>query len=42
MPAGLANAFAANAIAVSAVFWMVLGVSLGFLLARQAAAREAH
>lgn len=35
VPAGLANAFAANAIAVSAVFWIVLCVSLGFLLARQ-------
>ncbi len=42
VPAGLANAFAANAIAVSAVFWMVLGVSLGYLLTRQADAREAH
>jgi cobalt transporter subunit CbtA len=46
VPAGLANAFAANAIAVSAIFWIVLCVSLGFLLARQAAgeagAQEAH
>ena len=42
VPAGLANAFAANAIAVSAVFWIVLGVSLGYLLARQAGAQEAH
>ncbi|HUF44178.1 MAG TPA: CbtA family protein [Aestuariivirgaceae bacterium] len=40
VPAGLANAFAANAIAVSAVFWIVLGVSLGFLLARQTGAQE--
>jgi cobalt transporter subunit CbtA len=31
----LANAFAANAIAASAVFWIVLGVSLGYLLTRQ-------
>ena len=42
VPAGLANAFAANAIAVSAVFWIVLGVSLGFLLTRQSDAQEAH
>ena len=42
VPAGLANAFAANAIAVSAVFWIVLGVSLGFLLARQSAVQEAR
>jgi cobalt transporter subunit CbtA len=40
VPAGLANAFAANAIAVSAVFWIVLGVSLGFLLSRQTGAQE--
>ena len=42
VPAGLANAFAANAIAVSAVFWIVLGVSLGFLLTRQSDTQEAH
>ena len=46
VPAGLANAFAANAIAVSAIFWIVLCVSLGFLLARQTggetAEQEAH
>jgi cobalt transporter subunit CbtA len=42
VPAGLANAFAANTIAVSAVFWLVLGVSLGFLLSRQTHAQEAH
>jgi cobalt transporter subunit CbtA len=42
VPAGLANAFAANAIAVSAIFWIVLCVSLGFLLTRQAGAQEAH
>jgi cobalt transporter subunit CbtA len=42
VPAGLANAFAANAIAVSAVFWIVLCVTLGFLLSRQAQTREAH
>jgi cobalt transporter subunit CbtA len=42
VPAGLANAFAANAIAVSAVFWIVLCVTLGFLLSRQAQAQEAH
>jgi cobalt transporter subunit CbtA len=41
VPAGLANAFAANAIAASAVFWMVLGVTLGYLLTRQADTREA-
>jgi cobalt transporter subunit CbtA len=42
VPAGLANAFAANAIAVSAVFWIVLGVSLGYLLTRQEKTQEAH
>ncbi len=42
VPAGLANAFAANAIAVSAVFWLVLGVSLGYLLTRQSGTQEAH
>jgi cobalt transporter subunit CbtA len=42
VPAGLANAFAANAIAVSAIFWIVLCVSLGFLLARQRETQEAH
>jgi cobalt transporter subunit CbtA len=46
VPAGLANAFAANAIAVSAIFWIVLCVSLGFLLSRQTGgemgAQEAH
>jgi cobalt transporter subunit CbtA len=42
VPASLANAFAANAIAVSAVFWIVLGVTLGFLLTRQTHAQEAH
>ena len=42
VPAGLANAFAANAIAVSAIFWIVLCVSLGFLLSRQTDAQEAH
>jgi len=40
VPAGLANAFAANAIAVSAVFWIVLCVTLGFLLSRQSDALE--
>ncbi|MGE0211235.1 MAG: CbtA family protein [Parvibaculaceae bacterium] len=34
VPAGLANTFAANAIATSAVFWIVLGVLLGYLLTR--------
>lgn len=42
VPAGLANAFAANAIAVSAIFWIVLCVSLGYLLARQTETQEAH
>ena len=42
VPAGLANAFAANAIAVSAIFWIVLCVTLGFLLTRQTEAQEAH
>lgn len=34
VPAGLANTFAANTIATSAVFWMVLGLLLGYLLTR--------
>ena len=34
VPAGLANAFAANVIVTSAVFWLVLGVALGYLLTR--------
>lgn len=34
VPAGLANTFAANAIATSAVFWIVLGVLLGYFLTR--------
>lgn len=38
VPAGLANAFAANALAVSAVFWVTLGVSLGYFLSRRTAA----
>jgi cobalt transporter subunit CbtA len=46
VPAGLANAFAANVITVSAVFWIVLCVSLGFLLTRQSkgetGTQEAH
>ncbi len=33
VPAGLANTFAANSIATSAVFWIVLGVLLGYFLA---------
>lgn len=42
VPAGLANSFAANAIVAQAIFWLVLGVALGFLLSRFApAAREA-
>jgi cobalt transporter subunit CbtA len=42
VPAGLANAFAANTIAASAVFWMVLGVSLGLLMIRQTGVQEAQ
>jgi cobalt transporter subunit CbtA len=42
VPAGLANAFAANAIAVSAVFWIVLGTALGYLLARKTDIQEVH
>jgi cobalt transporter subunit CbtA len=46
VPAGLANAFAANVITVSAVFWIVLCVSLGFLFTRQSkgetGTQEAH
>jgi cobalt transporter subunit CbtA len=34
VPAGLANTFAANTIATSAVFWIVLGVLLGYFLTR--------
>ncbi len=34
VPATLANSFAANAIAAQAVFWVVLGVALGYLMAR--------
>jgi cobalt transporter subunit CbtA len=34
VPATLANAFAANAIATSAIFWIVLGVILGYMLSR--------
>lgn len=34
VPAGLANTFAANTIANSAVFWIVLGVLLGYFLTR--------
>ena len=41
VPASLANAFAANSIAVGAVFWLVLGVSLGWFLARDER-REQH
>jgi cobalt transporter subunit CbtA len=41
VPAELANAFAANALVASAIFWMVLGVSLGYLLNRKPAAAEA-
>lgn len=41
VPAELANAFAANALVTSAIFWMVLGVSLGYLLNRKPAAAEA-
>ena len=36
VPATLANSFAANAIAAQAVFWVVLGVALGYLMARLA------
>jgi cobalt transporter subunit CbtA len=34
VPAGLANAFSANVIVTSAIFWLVLGLALGFLLTR--------
>ncbi len=34
VPATLANAFAASSIATAAVFWIVLGVMLGYLLSR--------
>jgi len=36
VPATLANSFVANAIAAQAVFWVVLGVALGCLMARLA------
>lgn len=34
VPAALVNAFAVNSLATSAIFWVVLGVSLGVLLTR--------
>lgn len=34
VPATLANAFAASSIATAAVFWIVLGVMLGYMLSR--------
>ena len=42
VPATLVNAFTVNALAASAVFWVVLGVSLGVLLSRGAPAAQAH
>lgn len=40
VPAALVNAFTVNALAASAVFWVVLGVSLGVLLTRGASVPE--
>ncbi len=34
VPAALASSFAANAIAAQGIFWVVLGLALGYLLAR--------
>jgi len=42
VPAALVNAFAVNALAASAIFWVVLGVSLGVLLTRGSPAMPAH
>lgn len=41
IPALLATTFAANSIATAAVFWIVLGVLLGFLLSRTVTQDEA-
>ncbi len=42
VPAALASSFAANAIATQGIFWVVLGLVLGYLLARlMPAAQEA-
>jgi cobalt transporter subunit CbtA len=42
VPATLANSFAANAIVAQGVFWVVLGIVLGYLMARLSpAAKEA-
>lgn len=41
VPAALANAFAANSIATAAVFWIVLGVMLGYILSRNVTQDEA-
>ena len=42
VPAALVNAFTVNALAASAIFWVVLGVSLGLLLTRVGAGEEAR
>ncbi|NNE21803.1 MAG: cobalt transporter [Rhizobiales bacterium] len=41
VPAALATAFAANSIATAAVFWIVLGVLLGYMLSRTVTRNEA-
>jgi cobalt transporter subunit CbtA len=41
VPAALASAFVANSIATVAVFWIVLGVLLGFMLSRTVTRNEA-
>ncbi|MDH3742661.1 MAG: CbtA family protein [Hyphomicrobiales bacterium] len=41
VPAALATAFAANSIATAAVFWIVLGVLLGYMLSRTVTQNEA-
>lgn len=42
VPAALVNAFTVNALAASAIFWVVLGVSLGVLLTRGDATTQTH
>ncbi|MGI9464903.1 MAG: CbtA family protein, partial [Aestuariivirgaceae bacterium] len=41
VPAALATTFAANSIATAAVFWIVLGVMLGYMLSRNTTDEEA-
>ena len=41
VPASLANAFAASSIATAAVFWILLGVFLGYMMTRSTTVDEA-